>query len=125
MPLYGHSLRASGRAAGANRGRSITGRGQYLFRLVELAVGAKRCELDNGNTPQLPLLSEADGADAEAFLADILLCLPVMGVTFFEKAKAGERKGQAFVLRARGVEARGIDSPEGLVILAESKAVKA
>ena len=39
---------------------------QYLeSSLVALANEAKRCELDNGNVPQLPSLSEADAADAE------------------------------------------------------------
>lgn len=47
---------------------------QYLeARLVRLAGEAKRAELDNGNVPQFSALSEADTADAEGFLFDVLL----------------------------------------------------
>jgi len=62
------------------------GRAQYLeARLVQLAKDAKRVELDNSNAPQLPALSEADAADAEAFLLDVLLCLPLVGAPFFRQ----------------------------------------
>jgi hypothetical protein len=98
---------------------------QYLeARLVALAAEAKRAELDNGNIPQLPALSEADGADAESFLEDVLLCLPVVGVTFFEKAKADAVKSADLFLKAKGIEARGVDGAEGFVVRAGSQAVK-
>jgi hypothetical protein len=98
---------------------------QYLeARLVSLAAEAKRAELDNGNVPQLPALSEADAADAEGFLADLLLCLPVVGVSLFEKAKAGALKTQDLFLKAKGIEAGGVDSAEGFVVRAGSEAVK-
>jgi hypothetical protein len=93
-------------------------------RLVALAAEAKRAELDNGNLPQLPALSEADAADAEWFLADLLLCLPVVGVNLFEKAKAGAPKSQELFLKAKGIEARGVDSAEGFVVRSGSQAVK-
>ncbi len=98
---------------------------QYLeARLVALAAEAKRAELDNGNVPQTPALSEADVADAEGFLADLLLCLPVVGVAFFEKAKAGEGKSRDLFLKAKGIEARGVDGAEGFVVRSGSQAVK-
>jgi len=98
---------------------------QYLeARLVALAAEAKRCELDNGNVPQLPALSEADVADAESFLADLLLCLPVVGVNLFEKTKVTTTKGGDLMLKAKGIGARGVDSPEGFVVRAGSTAVK-
>lgn len=98
---------------------------QYLeARLITLASEAKRCELDNFNNPQLPALSEADTADAEAFLSDVLLCLPVLGVRFFEKPKAPVSERADLFLKAKGVEARGIDAPEGFVVRAGSTAVK-
>lgn len=99
---------------------------QYIeARLVALAAEAKRAELDNANVPQLPTLSEADAADAEAFLADLLLCLPVVGVTLFEKAKAGTATGQELFLKAKEIEARGVYGAEGFVVRAGSQAVKA
>ncbi len=98
---------------------------QYLeARLVGLAAEAKRSELDNGNVPQLPALSEADTADAESFLADLLLCLPVVGVSLFEKAKAGGANARELFLRAKGIEARGVDGADGFVVRAGSQAVK-
>jgi len=98
---------------------------QYLeARLVALATAAKRSEIDNGNVPQLPSLSEADAADAEGYLADLLLCLPVVGVSLFDMPKpASSRRGGLF-LRAKGIEAKGYEGPEGFVVRAGSGAVK-
>lgn len=98
---------------------------QYIeARLVMLAGEAKRAELDNGNVPQVPALSEADAADAEGFLGDLLLCLPVVGVSLFEKAKAGAARSGDLFLKAKGIEARGVDGSEGFVVRAGSQAVK-
>lgn len=94
-------------------------------RLYGLATDAKRCDLDNGNAPQAPSLSEADAADAEGFLTDLLLCLPVVGVNFFDKPKAGPSKSHDLILKAKGIEARGIDSVEGFIVRAGAQAVKA
>ncbi len=93
-------------------------------RLVALANKAKKCEIDNGNVPQAPLLSEADGVDAEGFLSDILLCLPVVGVSLFEQTKVTGRKGRDLILKAKGIEARGVDSAQGFVVRAGATAVK-
>lgn len=99
--------------------------GQYLeARLVAIANEAKRCELDNGNVPQRPTLSEADAADAEGFLGDLLLCLPVVGVSFFERPRADISRKRELWLKARGIEARGFDGPEGFVVRAGSQAAK-
>lgn len=100
---------------------------QYLeARLVALANEAKRCVLENGNIPQLPVLSEADQADAEAFLEDVLLCLPIVGVSYFEKAKVTSAEDRDFFLKARGgaIAARGVDTPEGFAVRAGSTAAK-
>lgn len=98
---------------------------RYLeARLVELAAEAKRAELDNGNVPQRPTLSEADAADAEAFLGDLLLCLPIVGVNLFEKAKADTSKAHDLILKGKRIEARGQDAAEGFVVRAGSQAVK-
>jgi hypothetical protein len=58
---------------------------RYLeARLLLLAANAGRVELDNGNAPALPPLSEPDAADAESFLADMLLIFPILGINVFE-----------------------------------------
>jgi len=98
---------------------------RYLeARLIALAKEAKRAELDNSTVPQLPALSEADAADAEAFLRDVLLLLPVVGVTFFERVKARVPKSQELFLRSKGIEARGFYRPEGFIVRAGSQAVR-
>lgn len=56
---------------------------RYLeSRLVQLAVEAKTAQIDNGNSPSLPTLHEADISDMEYFLDQIKLILPVMGFKF-------------------------------------------
>lgn len=92
-------------------------------RLVARAAEAKRCELDNGNLPQMPSLSEADAADAEGYLADLLLCLPVVGVGFFERPDVKRAKTVHLFLRAKGIEARGFDGAEGFIVQSGSQAV--
>jgi hypothetical protein len=95
---------------------------QYLeSRLVQLAGEAKRCTLENGNAPQLPSLSEADIADTETFLAEMLLCFPVLGVTVFEKPEKPAVNAQMLALNIAGVSARGYESPAGFVVLAGSE----
>lgn len=56
--------------------------------LVRRAQQAGRCRLDNGNTPQEPALSEAEKADTEGFLKEILQILPLVGLRAFEFPKA-------------------------------------
>lgn len=93
-------------------------------RLVQLASEAKRCELDNANIPQMPSLSAADKADAELYLADMLLCLPVIGVSFFERLRGLAEKTQDLFLNAKRIKARGFEDAGGFVVRAGSQAVK-
>ncbi len=96
---------------------------QYLeARLVALASAAKRCILDNGNAPALPSLSEADAADAEGFLAEVLLCFPVLGLNVFT-GTATAAPGRTLHLSAKGVAAQGAETAEGFVVRAKSGAV--
>mgnify|MGYP001216182913 CR=1 FL=1 len=98
---------------------------QYLeARLVELAARAKRCVLDNGNVPALPSMSEADMADAEGFLAEMLLCFPMLGINVFSSRTAESPVGPGLHLHGRGVDAKGRESTEGFVVCAGSRAVK-
>ncbi len=91
---------------------------------MALAREAKRCVLDNGNAPQLPSLSEADTAEMESFLEEMLLIYPVLGLMVFEKPPA-ERPGQRVLfLKGRGITARGYEAAEGFVVLAGSQAAK-
>jgi hypothetical protein len=98
-------------------------------RLVEIARAAKRSVLGNGNTPQPPTLSRADRADTENFLADLLLCLPVLGYPFFEMPSGGVPASErtttrrSFFLKSKGIAAKGYESAAGFVVEAGSTAV--
>jgi hypothetical protein len=58
---------------------------RYLeWRLIDLATKAKRAKTHNGNAGSKPSLSEADRAEAEGFLDEMLLCFPLVGLDLFE-----------------------------------------
>lgn len=98
---------------------------QYLeSRLVSLASEAKRCELENGNVPALPSLSENDASEAEGFLREMLLCFPVLGVSTFEKPVRQKAGAEVLHLRGKGIEARGYEAGDGFVVLKGGQAVK-
>ena len=77
---------------------------------------AKRCVLENSNAPQLPSMSESDSADAEGFLAEMLLCFPLLGVSVFSVGTVAPRAGQELLLKGRGAQARGAETPQGFVV---------
>lgn len=55
--------------------------------LVNRALQAKRCMLDNATEPQEPALSEAERADMQGFLQEVLQILPLVGLRVFEMPK--------------------------------------
>jgi hypothetical protein len=57
------------------------------YALIKRAIVAKRSHLENGTEPQEPQLSEAEKADTEAFLREMLQILPLVGLNAFEAAK--------------------------------------
>ena len=57
------------------------------YALVSRATQANRSKLDNGTEPQPPALSEAERADTEAFLSEVLQILPLIGLRAFELPK--------------------------------------
>lgn len=107
---------------------------RYLeARLVGLAAAAKRAELDNGTAPAAGGLSEADTADMESFLRDMLLIFPALEVTAFQVAKTvpagplGSGKAEpasAPTLHLKGLyaEGSGVDTAEGFIVRAGAKA---
>jgi hypothetical protein len=58
------------------------------YALVKRATATKRCRMDNGNAPQEPALTEAEKADTNGFLKEILQILPLVGLHAFEFPKA-------------------------------------
>lgn len=57
------------------------------FKLITRAKGIGRCILDNNAVPQEPSLSEAEKADTQEFLDEILQILPLVGLRVFEPVK--------------------------------------
>lgn len=97
---------------------------QFLeSRLVNLAKEAKRCVLENGNSPEEPTLSEPKLADMETFLDQMLLCYPAIGLNVFEKPEQSAPKKDLLFLKAKDIQASGYDSTEGFVVLKNSQAV--
>jgi hypothetical protein len=98
--------------------------GRYLeARLLALAHEAQRAEIDNGNVPQLSALSEAETADMDAFLDEMLVVYPVVDVAAFEKLEtAAGTDGERLFLSGSGAHGEGKDALEGFIVFAGSVA---
>lgn len=99
---------------------------QYLeSQLVSRAKAAKRTPLENGNLPAEPTLSEADRADMDVFLQNILGMLPVLGVYAFEQPNPnGARIPKPLLTcQSKGVVATGYDTAQGFIVRQGSQAV--
>ncbi|MBN1324282.1 MAG: GIY-YIG nuclease family protein [Methanotrichaceae archaeon] len=93
-------------------------------RLLDMAKQAKRAILDNSNTPRKPALSEAETADAESFLYDMLSIFPLLSLTVFEKTTVlNGSSGHEFKIDAKGILARGYETSEGFIVLKGSTVV--
>lgn len=93
--------------------------------LIRLAKAAKRLPLDNANQPAEPSLSEADCADMQVFLENMLGMLPVLGIHAFEQTATLSTTVADTVLtcKGKGVTASGYEATQGFVIKAGSQAV--
>lgn len=100
-------------------------------RMISMLKDARKCVVVNRTEPSYDRLPEADISDMEAFLEEMQLVLPVIGVDFFRKIRAEpvkQAEGRVaedpyFVLRhgAKGIEARAREVDGEFVVLAESK----
>ena len=99
---------------------------RYLeSRLLELAKTANQWVVENSAAPNQPPMSEADRADADWFLAEMLLIYPILGIDAFEAAAtdpAPDSRAEALAMTGRGVDARGRETKDGFVVLAGSRA---
>jgi len=55
--------------------------------LIQQAKKINRCQLNNSNEPNEPVLTEFDKADTTVFLNELLSILPLVEINFFEEAK--------------------------------------
>ncbi len=100
---------------------------QFLeARLVALAKAAKQVTLENGNSPAEPSLSEADRADMEVFLQNMLGILPVLGVHAFEQDTGAQARsgGPTLTCQGKGITATGEETSRGFKVFADSFASK-
>lgn len=94
---------------------------RYLeARLIQRGTQAKRAKLENGNQPGMPQLSEADMADAEAFLENMLLIYPLVGIDAFKEVRApvemAHSRAERFKLTGKGASAFGTLSSDGFLV---------
>ncbi len=97
--------------------------GYLESQLIRLARDANRATLDNKNQPQPSPLSEADAADMDGFLDEMLSILPVVGVSVFQKPATRPTDQKLFTVTGRGAKAMGYESTDGFVVCAGSTAV--
>lgn len=93
--------------------------------LVRIAKEAKRSFFDNLKEPQKPSLSEAEIADVESFLEDMLSIFPLLGLSAFQKvASVKGNKHHLLTIESKGIKVTGYESPEGFIVKDGSQAVK-
>lgn len=110
---------------------------RYLeARLIALAREAGRVKLDNGQTPESDRrrLPEAGRANMEAFLSNLKVILPVVGVDLLKPrpvgaaaapTATGEPSQTRFEIRHKsGVQATAIEENDEFVVLEGSQALK-
>lgn len=108
---------------------------RYLeSRLVQLAFEAKTAQIDNGNSPSLPTLHEADISDMEYFLEQIKLILPVMGFKFLVQSTVkqsiieSERNNgfthEVYFIKTTSFKASMKETDHGYIVLKGSEAKK-
>jgi hypothetical protein len=91
--------------------------------LLRLARASGRAELDNSVAPQQPRLSAPERAYADAFLADMLLIYPIVGVEAFEALDAQVAPSSPrLYLKGESTSAEGRETAEGLLVFAGATA---
>ncbi|RIJ49155.1 GIY-YIG nuclease family protein [Maribellus luteus] len=109
---------------------------KYLeARIIQEAKESKSAEIDNGNTPNLPLLHEADIDDMEYFLEQIKLILPIMGFRFLISSvvrppvtttttTVTEKEKEFYFIKTKSFKASMYESDQGYVVQRGSQAKK-
>ncbi len=108
---------------------------RYLeSRIVQLAIEAKTAQIDNGNSPNLPTLHEADISDMEYFLEQIKLILPVMGFKFLIQStvkqepiifeKENSEIHEIYFIKTNSFKASMKETDQGYIVLKGSEGKK-
>jgi predicted GIY-YIG superfamily endonuclease len=108
---------------------------RYLeSRLVQIALEAKTAQIDNGNSPSLPTLHEADISDMEYFLEQIKLILPVMGFKFLISSTVTSDSNfdtttkdevhETYLIKTKTFKATMTETDQGYIVAKGSEAKK-
>lgn len=89
-------------------------------KLLEIARKTKRAVVRNSQKTVGPSLGEADAADMEAFLAEMLVIYPILGISAFESPK--KERGERLVLEGKDARATGQRTADGLLVFAGATA---
>ena len=90
--------------------------------LLELAKEHGRSKLQNKNQSRRPTLSEADQAEMDGYLDELLSLLPVLGVPFFESDEPPSHERKAYYLKGPDYSAKGFEANTGFIVLKQSLA---
>ncbi len=108
---------------------------KYLeSRVVQLALDAKTAQIENGNSPSIPTLHEADISDMEYFLEQMKLILPVMGFKFLISSTVKQSSGnvqsekeinsEVYFIKTKTFNASMIETDQGYIVPKGSEAKK-
>lgn len=91
--------------------------------LVQRASNDKQAELQNGNSPAIKNLSEANISVMDEFVEDIVFLLSVFGYKIIRsKYQAEEASAPLLIAKGVGVQAKGRDTDEGFIVYEGSEA---
>jgi Domain of unknown function (DUF4357) len=103
-------------------------------RIVQLALDAKTAQIENGNSPGLPTLHEADISDMEYFLEQMKLILPVMGFKFLisstvkqgtvENELTKDAINEIYYIKTKSFKASMTETDQGYIVSKGSEAKK-
>ncbi|WP_240928041.1 GIY-YIG nuclease family protein [Thalassoroseus pseudoceratinae] len=93
-------------------------------RLLALAKEAKQCKLHSEQPSLPPTLSEAETADVESFLLDMLSIFPLLGLGVFEKTVTKKQPNDLLLIESKGIKASGYEDAKGFVVCSGSQLVK-
>lgn len=85
---------------------------------------ANRAKLYNGNNPDGARLSEEDESEMQEFKQSIKLILSTLGYTFHEISSTTDKTSENYFIKAKGLEAKGMYTSEGIIILEGSQISK-
>lgn len=85
---------------------------------------ANRAKIHNSNSPEGSKLSEEDESDMNEFKQNMKLILSTLGYTFHEIPTIADKSYDKYFIKAKGLEAKGIYTSEGMVVLEGSQVAK-